>query len=260
MTADPGPDPSRSPAVAAPSAPASSRAPGRGPAAAPTPGGPGSFTASLWSAAAPIQARILAHPFLAGLADGSLDEDVFRGYVVQDSHYLKGFARALALAAGRAPADDEIVFLATAGAEAITVEHELHEGFIAAFGLSPAGVAATPRSPTTTAYVDFMLAHAAAGAYEDGLAAVLACFWIYREVGRELVAGGSSDPHYQRWIDTYAGDEFSAQVDELLRIVDRRAVALDAAARERFTAIWLTGCRYEWCFWDAAWRGETWPV
>ncbi|MGE4425174.1 MAG: thiaminase II [Solirubrobacteraceae bacterium] len=226
----------------------------------PTPSGPGSFTAELWAAAAPIQARILEHPFLAGLTDGTLPEDVFRGYVIQDSHYLKGFARALALTAGRASDDGEIVFLATAGAEAITVEHELHEGFIAAFGLTPRDVAATPRSPTTSAYVDFMLAHAAAGSYADGLAAVLACFWIYREVGRELIAGGSPDVRYRRWIDTYGGEEFSRQVDELLRIVDRRAADLDAGGRERFREIWLTGCRYEWRFWDAAWRGETWPV
>ncbi|WP_210494979.1 thiaminase II [Patulibacter sp. SYSU D01012] len=221
---------------------------------------PGPFTAELWRLAAPVQERILAHPFLAGLTDGTLPEDVFRTYVVQDSHYLKGFARALALVAARVTADDEIVFFATAGAEAITVEHELHAGFIAAFALSPAEVAATPRSPTTTAYVDAMLAHAATGTADDGIAAVLACFWIYREVGRELVAQGSPDARYQRWIDTYAGEEFSAQVDALLAIVERRAAVLPDAARERFRAIWLQGCRYEWMFWDAAWRGETWPV
>jgi thiaminase/transcriptional activator TenA len=226
----------------------------------PTPSGPSSFTAGLWEAAAPVQARILEHPFLAGLTDGTLPEDVFRTYVVQDSHYLKGFARALALAAGRASADDEVVFLATAGAEAITVEHELHAAFIAGFDLTPEAVAATPRSPTTDAYVHFLLAHAAAGSYRDGLAAVLACFWIYREVGRELVAAGSPDPRYARWIAAYASDEFSAQVDELLRIVDRHAATMTPADRERFTAIWLQGCRYEWRFWDAAWRGETWPV
>ncbi|MGX6448355.1 thiaminase II [Patulibacter sp. S7RM1-6] len=221
---------------------------------------PGPFTDALWRAAAPIQARILEHPFLTGLTTGTLPEEVFRTYVVQDSHYLKGFARALALTAGRVTADDEIVFLATAGAEAITVEHELHAGFIAELGLTPAEVAATPRSPTTTAYVDAMLAHAATGSADDGIAAVLACFWIYGEVGRELVAQGSPDARYGRWIATYAGEEFSAQVDALLAIVERRAAALPEPARERFRAIWLQGCRYEWMFWDAAWRRETWPV
>ena len=229
-------------------------------ASAPTPSGAGSFTSGLWDAAAPIQARILAHPFLVGLTDGSLPDDVFRTYVVQDSHYLKGFARALALAAGRATHDDEVVFLAGAAATAIVVEHELHAGFIAELGLAPEDVAATERSPTTTAYVDFMIAHAAAGTDLDGLAAVLACFWIYREVGRALLQDGSPDPRYQRWIDTYGGEEFSAQVDALLTLVDRRAATFDAAARDRFTTLWLRGCQYEWRFWDAAWRGETWPV
>lgn len=32
---------------------------------------------------------ILAHPFLAGLADGSLEEQAFKHYVVQDSLYLR---------------------------------------------------------------------------------------------------------------------------------------------------------------------------
>lgn len=218
------------------------------------------FTGELWQAAAPIEARILAHPFLLGLTDGTLPEPVFRTYVVQDSHYLKGFARALALVGGRATRDEEIVFFATAGAEAITVEHELHAGFIDVFGLRPDEVAATPRTPTTTAYVDFMLAHAATGAVDDGIAAVLACFWIYREVGRGLVAEGSPDPRYQRWIDTYAGEEFSAQVDRLLDLVDTRAAHATEAGRARFREIWLTGCRYEWMFWDAAWRQETWAV
>ncbi|WP_084269885.1 thiaminase II [Patulibacter minatonensis] len=227
---------------------------------APTPSGPDSFTAHLWQASLPIHERILGHPFLAGLTAGTLPDEVFRRYVVQDSHYLKGFARALALAAGRATDDEDVVFLATAGAEAITVEHELHASFISAFGMSPADVDDTPRNPTTTAYVDFMLAHTAAGRYPEALAAVLACFWIYREVGRELVAEGSPVPRYQRWIDTYASDEFSAQVDRLLEIVDRHAATLGDEGRNRFAQIWLQGCRYEWRFWDAAFHDETWPV
>ena len=52
----------------------------------------------------------------------------------------------------------------------------------------------------------------------------------------------------------------ASQVDALLAIVDRHAPALGAEGRDRFAAIWLQGCRYEWRFWDAAWRGEAWPV
>jgi thiaminase (transcriptional activator TenA) len=61
------------------------------------------FTDELWAGAADIYAAILAHPFLAGLTDGSLPEDAFAYYVVQDAIYLRGYAQALAAAGSRAP-------------------------------------------------------------------------------------------------------------------------------------------------------------
>ena len=45
----------------------------------------------------------MAHPFLTGLADGSLPRDAFAFYVAQDAIYLHGYAQALAAVASRAP-------------------------------------------------------------------------------------------------------------------------------------------------------------
>ena len=101
---------------------------------------------------------------------------------------------------------------------------------------------------------------ALAGACALLVAAVLACYWIYREVGATLVSAGSPEPRYQRWIDTYSDESFSAVVDRLLDIVDELGPQLEPAVRARFTALWLRGCRYEWMFWDAAWTGQRWPV
>jgi thiaminase len=50
-----------------------------------------------------LLAAILAHPFLDGLGDGTLPRAAFRHYVVQDAHYLRGYARALRVLAARAP-------------------------------------------------------------------------------------------------------------------------------------------------------------
>jgi len=49
----------------------------------------------LWSDVEDIYAAILRHPFVTGLTDGSLPRQAFRHYIVQDAHYLRGFARAL---------------------------------------------------------------------------------------------------------------------------------------------------------------------
>src|SRR5206468_6712630 len=64
------------------------------------------FAQELWRAIGPIYAAILRHPFVRGLTDGSLPRESFRFYAVQDALYLREFARALSLAAARAPEED----------------------------------------------------------------------------------------------------------------------------------------------------------
>jgi thiaminase/transcriptional activator TenA len=83
----------------------------------------------LWAGIDDIYAAILAHPFIAGLTDGSLQREAFRFYVVQDAHYLREYARALSMAAARAPAEADIAMFAEHAAGAIAVERSLHESF-----------------------------------------------------------------------------------------------------------------------------------
>jgi thiaminase/transcriptional activator TenA len=214
----------------------------------------------LWAAGQDVYARILEHPFLVGLADGSLDRDAFRFYVVQDAHYLHAFARALSLLAGRAQDPADGLMFAEHAAGAILVERSLHEGFLADFGMTEADLARTPLAPTCLAYTSYLLASAHGASFAEGVAAVLPCYWIYWEVGKRLVGRGSPDPLYQRWIDTYADEPYAAVVRAVLALVDRLGPALGeaerAAARERYR----TTARYEWMFWDMGHRREAWPV
>jgi thiaminase/transcriptional activator TenA len=84
------------------------------------------FTDELWRAIAPIWTAILAHPFVRGLTDGSLPRESFRFYAVQDALYLRDVARALSLAAARAPEDEWIIMLNEHAAAALRVERALH--------------------------------------------------------------------------------------------------------------------------------------
>src|SRR5262245_12823060 len=136
---------------------------------------PARFPAELWNAMTPIYEAILAHPFLAGLTDGSLPRECFRFYAVQDALYLREFARGLSLAAARAPEDDWIVMFNEHAAGALRVERALHEGFFKDFGLAPADVAATPLAPTNLAYTSYLLAVAYGAPFHEAMAALLPC-------------------------------------------------------------------------------------
>lgn len=224
------------------------------------PNNPDSWTTSLWTEIAPIFDAIIAHPFVTGLTDGSLDPDAFAGYVAQDVHYLRTYARALAIVGGKAPTLSDTAMFARHAAEVFDVELALHAELLPALGLSADSVDAAPVSPTTQAYTSYLLATVYDGAFADGLAAVLPCYWIYAEVGAELLQRGSTDPRYQRWIDSYGGDEFAGTVTEVLTLADRTGPLLTAADEAAARAHFVTTSRYEWMFFDSAHRRERWPV
>ncbi|NYI71262.1 thiaminase/transcriptional activator TenA [Naumannella cuiyingiana] len=215
------------------------------------------LSARLWRAGEHAYARILQHPFLIGLADGSLPREQFAHYIVQDAHYLRAYSRALSTLSARAPTEDAVRMFALHSAEAIDVERALHESLLGDLGLTPADLDRIGPGPTTTAYMSYLLATTASGSFAEGVAAVLPCYWIYREVGRVLVRDGSPDELYARWIATYGGDEFDAVVDQALALTDTLQVSpAEFAACERHFAM---AARYEWMFWDAAWQRLQWP-
>src|SRR5689334_18022682 len=99
------------------------------------------FSAELWErGAAKVYEEILRHPFITGLTDGTLEHSAFRYFIVQDSHYLRAYSRALTLVAARATHEDEVRLFATHAAEAIAVEQGLHSELLGSLGLESADV------------------------------------------------------------------------------------------------------------------------
>ena len=62
---------------------------------------------------------------------------------------------------------------------------------------------------------------------------MLPCYWIYARVGEHLQRHGSPEPLFQRWIDTYAGEEFQSVVDEVLAVTDRIGAQTSPAEWDR---------------------------
>lgn len=212
----------------------------------------------LWSDVEGIYDEILHHPFVTGLRDGSLPHPVFRHYIVQDALYLRGYARSLAACAARAPEVDATVMFAEHAAGAVAAERELHAELLGDLGVDPDDLGAP--APATQAYVSYLAATVHAGSYAEAVAAVLPCYWIYAKVGEALLEAGSPDPLYQRWIDLYAGEEFQAVVDAVLDETDRVGATVSDTELTRMREHFTTTSRYEWMFWDGAYRQETWPV
>lgn len=219
-----------------------------------------SFTAEIWKKNAALFETIRTMPFNQELADGTLNQERFRHYMIQDAHYLVAFGRALAIAAAKADNADEVVQFASAAHGAVVVERSLHEDFMEQFGVSAETFAATPLSPATHHYSSFLLANAWSKSYPVALAGLLPCFWIYAEVGRDIIGRAAKNNPYDSWIATYAGDEFHTLVREVIATVDRVAAVASEETREEMHIAYTHAAKLEWMFWDSAYRLEQWPV
>lgn len=211
---------------------------------------------------------------MRGIGDGTLPLDRFRHFVRQDYVYLVDYGRLLALGCARAPELTTMRRFAELTQAILVTEMDLHRAFALDWGIAPQELEAEPPTPTTRAYVDFLLRTAALGDFADLVAALLPCMWGYAEVGARLaaaqppaaapdaaaapaVAPPAPDVNpYARWIATYADPEFQALAAWCRELMDRLGAAADAPARARLHDVFAQSSRHELAFWDAAWRLE----
>ena len=213
------------------------------------------FTDAAWAGTASLRAAIDRLPFLRALEDGSLPRETFVYYMAQDAHYLADFGRALAACASQSSAADDLLFWAGSATAVVAVERQLHAAHVA-------DLTAGEKSPTCAAYTSYLLALSSAGCYPELAAALLPCFWIYEDVGTRLQdrVGDLAAHPYGDWIGTYGDPAFTESTRRAREIVDRLAADAADAIRGRMHAAFRRAAQYEWMFWDAAGRRETWPV
>lgn len=219
------------------------------------------FSEELRRLAAPVWRAQLAHPFVRGLAAGTLDLDRFRFWVRQDYRFLVEYCRLFALGAARAPDLDTLLRFADLLVATARGEMDLHRSYASRFGISAAELEAEPMAPTTQAYTDFLVRLAATGDFAQLAAALLPCMWGYSWLGQELARQPRpADPRFAAWIDSYSAAEFAELAGWCRSLVDRVAEGAGPAARARMREAFLTSSRYELAFWEMAWRQETWPT
>lgn len=203
-----------------------------------------------------------SHPFVVELGQGTLPLEKFQWYMKQDYLFLIEFSRVIALAVAKAETLEDMGWFARLLHETLNTEMSLHVSFCEDFGISESDLLSTRLSPTTRAYTDHMLSNAHSGAIAEIAATLLPCSWGYAEIGQALEARGkpTHQPLYCRWIEMYSSTEFGELAVWLRSFIDRTAERLSPSQRDRLVEIFVTNSKYEYLFWDAAYRMEEWPV
>ncbi|MBX6351889.1 MAG: thiaminase II [Thermoflavifilum sp.] len=197
------------------------------------------------------------HPFVRGIADGSLPVQRFAHYVLNDSYYLSVFAKVQSLAAAKAPDLATAGRLAHHAAMTAEAEHQLHETFFGMLGVQR-GPDFVP-APAAYRYATHLLAVAAEGDFGEILAAILPCYWLYWEIGERLKDAQPNHPIYDKWIRTYGDEWYGELVREQIERLNACADTSDDAARTRMRRHFLISSQYELEFWNIGWTLEGWP-
>lgn len=202
----------------------------------------------------------LRHPFVTGIADGSLTTARFQRWLVQSWKLKEAWTRSLAWATARAPDRETMAYYARLLTFKVDEELPLHQEYASRFGVSAAALDSTPALPTTRAWCDFLVTVAAQGDLVEILATHLPWSWDQSEIGRHLVQEyGAPGGPYLEWIRTWSDPACKASAQSLKEELDWFAGSLSLARQKRLADIFLTARRYEVKFWEMCWSGETWP-
>jgi len=221
-----------------------------------------SFADDMERRALALRQAVLAHPFITGVGDGTLEVEKFKYYVRQDYVYLVEYSRVLALAAARASDLKTMSWFARLLDETLNIEMDLHRSYCAEFGITSAELEETRAAPTTTAYTSFLLKVAHLGSFGELVAALVPCQWGYWEIGDHLAQQGmpKEAPLYCKWIQMYTAPEFAALATSLRRLAVREGERASAAQRVAMEEAYLASFKYEYLFWEMAYNLEAWPV
>jgi thiaminase/transcriptional activator TenA len=203
------------------------------------------LSARLWAENADLAAAALAHPFVTGVADGTLPRERFAGYVAQDAFFLDAFARAYALGAEHAaePGGRQVFADLLTGTRE---ELRLHGAYAARWGID---LAAVRPLPATLAYTHFLLATADRGSTALTCAAMTPCMRLYAFLGRSLADRNAPHGDYAEWITTYADPAFEELAVTLERLLD------DGPDTPQVRRAYRRAMQLEVGFFDAAWAG-----
>jgi thiaminase/transcriptional activator TenA len=207
-----------------------------------------------------------AHPFVGALADGSLPRERFTYFLAQDYVYLMGYSRALALAAAKAPNLPRLNAFTELLHSTLRVEMQLHRDYCGQFGLLHGELDDTVAAPACRAYIDFGIAAASLGDSLDLLCALAPCAVGYGQIGQRIVeelraAGEPQQAHpYRLWIETYGGEEYQTYARWVVEAINDLGAGIASWRVDHLAGLMLSGCRWEWFFWDMAWKMEKWPI
>ena len=206
-----------------------------------------SWSEEAWQKIGPILEEIHNHPFVKGLADGTLPKESVARYLAQDKIYLANYGHEMRDLAAMLPEGMLQDLYRKFAQESIDTENALHEQ------LGEMGFESIDSKPLagTLGYMRHTSGIIAERDLAVSMAAMLPCMWVYNEVGSYIrsIARLEGNP-YRSWIECYSSTMMDEGTEYSIRLTDELAEKEGPEKREKMTGAFVESVRFELLFWD----------
>ncbi|ETW95736.1 TenA family protein [Candidatus Entotheonella palauensis] len=218
-----------------------------------------SLTQSLRQQHRQLWERMVTHPFVYEMGEGTLPVIAFRRYFLQDYVFVNDLVAMTALGMAKAPDLTAANHLNQFLTGILNPENDLFVRAFQELGASEAEYASASANPATQAFGDFLMRVGLEGTFEDVLMLLYVTEGTYLDWGTRLLEAGKrpDNPVYHEWIELHG----PAVLGDLVGWIGEHLDRADLAHRRiRLEQIFRTALRYEYLFWEAAYHGHPgWP-
>ncbi|GAX47397.1 thiaminase II [Pseudolactococcus reticulitermitis] len=191
------------------------------------------------------------HPFVQELGQGTLPQEKFKFYLLQDYLYLLDYARLMAYAAINADDESSMCYFTQIQSDILGSELETHRNYMATFDISAEVAAQVEASLFNRAYAANMLATAQSGQLSKIIATVLPCAWTYAEFAQRLLKA------CRVWLEKYASADFAKSAEWLLAKLESLLQDKSEQEHQAIQTIFKSSLEFEYLFWEMSYQMQT---
>ena len=209
---------------------------------------PAARSAALAGRYRPAWERMVRHPFVLALGDGTLPRTAFADYMRQDYLFIDGLARLTAAGIERSPGIETAKPLGTFLQTLLGAEDDLFKGVFHDLGLAWPLPPVDPL-PQTLGFQALLRRLTRRGSFAEISCALYVTEGTYADWAGRLVAEGRlpADPLYRAWIDIHADPSLAEFASFLGGCVD----AADGAEETALQRVFARALTLETAFWGA---------
>ena len=202
--------------------------------------------------------KVVDHPFVVEMGDGTLPTEKFKSYFLQDYIFVKDLVSMTALAVSKAPDFQAAGRLNQFLTGILDPENDLFVRAFKELGASEEEVRSVTAAPSCQAFGDFMMRVGLEGDFEEIIAALYVTEGTYLDWGSRLLEAGKrpNNPVYREWIDVHGPQVLAELVTWMGQGLDEADLGHRLPRIERN---FHTALRYEYLFFEGAYIGESWP-